>query len=140
MDNAIKVPFEYSDLLEPQETRTYAMDFANKRIIGHIDGKEAVMQSIRKILSTRRFVHLIYNDQYGFDAMNRINVGLTDQYLDSDIPQMTEEALMADDRITGIGNFIYEAAGDAIHIEFTAYTIYGDVEMKGVIQDGKFEY
>lgn len=140
MDNAIKVPFEYSDLLEPQETRTYAMDFANKRIIGHVDGKEAVMQSIRKILSTRRFAHLIYNDQYGFDVMNRISVGLTEQYLDSDIPQMTEEALMTDDRITGIGNFVYDITGDNIYVEFTAYTIYGDVNVRGVIRDGSFEY
>lgn len=142
MDNAIEVPFEYEDLLQTQESRTYAMDFRHKRISGFIEDKEAIMQAIWKILSTRRFVHLIYDDQYGLDVMNRINVGLTQQYLDSDVPKMVEEALLADDRITGVDNFSYEIIppGDSVQMEFTAYTIYGDVEVKGVIRDGSFEY
>lgn len=137
MDNAIEVTFEYEDLLQPQITRTYAMDFQHKRISGYIDDKEAVMQAIWKILSTRRFVHLIYDDQYGLDVMNRINSGLTTQYLDIDVPKMVEEALLVDERITGIDGFSYEIiSGDSVRMSFTAYTIYGDVEIKGVIRDG----
>lgn len=141
MDNAIEVPFEYDDLLRPQESRTYAMDLRHMRISGYVDSKEAVMQAIWKVLSTRRFVHLIYNDQYGLDVMNRINVGLTKQYLDSDVPKMVEEALLTDDRITGVGQFNYEVySGDGVMMEFVTYTIYGDIEVKGVIRDGGFEY
>lgn len=138
MDNAINVPFEYEDLLRPQETRTYAMDFRHKRIAGYVDGKEAVMQAIWKILSTRRFAHLIYDDQYGIDVMNKIGVsGLTKQYLDSDVPKMVAEALLADERIVGVDNFTYEIIGsDGVHMEFTAFTIYGNLEFKGVIRDG----
>lgn len=137
MDNAISVPFEYDDLLKPQETRTYAMDFRHKRIVGFIDDKEAVMQAIWKMLSTRRFAHLLYDDQYGLDVLNRINVGLTKQYLDVDVPKMVEEALLSDERIVGVSNFRYEIlSSDSIHVEFTAITIYGDMKVKGVIRDG----
>lgn len=140
MDNAIVVPFEYDDFLQSQETRTYAMDIRHKRIIGFVNGKEAVLQAIWKILSTVRFAHLIYDDQYGFDLMNRINVGLTKEYLDSDIPKMAEEALLADERISGVNDFSCEVSGDVAHIKFTAHTIYGDIDVKGVIRDGGFEY
>lgn len=138
MDNAINVPFDYEDLVRPQETRTYAMDFRHKRIAGFTDGKEAAMQAIWKILSTQRFAHLIYDDQYGCDIMNKIGAsGLTKQYLDSDVPKMVEEALLADERITGVADFRYEILScDSVHVEFTAYTIYGDLEVKGVIRDG----
>lgn len=141
MDNAIEVPFSYDELLSLQETRTYAMDHRHKRIVGYVDDKEAAMQAIWKVLSTRRFAHLIYDDQYGNDLMNRINVGLTKQYLDTDVPKMIEEALLVDERITGIGNFSYEIlSGDSVRLEFTAYTIYGNIEMKGVIRDGGDQY
>lgn len=137
MDNAISVTFEYDDLLKPQETRTYAMDFRHKRIVGFIDDNEAVMQAIWKILSTRRFVFLIYDDQYGLDVLNRINVGLTKKYLNSDIPQMIEEALLSDERVVGVSDFRYEIlSSDSIHVEFIAVTIYGDMQVKGVIRDG----
>lgn len=141
MDNAIDVPFEYGDLLQPQETRTYAMDFRHKRIAGFTDDKEAVMQAIWKILSTRRFVHLLYDDQYGLDVLNKINVGLTKQYLDSDVPEMVEEALLADERIAGVSDFRYEIlSSDSVHVEFTASTVYGDMQVKGVIRDGSYKY
>lgn len=141
MDNVISVPFEYEDLIQPQETRTYAMDFRHKRISGFVDEKEATMQAIWKILSTRRFVHLLYDDQYGLDVLNKMDTGLTKQYLDSDMPQMVEDALLADERITGVGEFRYEIlSGDSVHVEFTAYTIYGELPVKGVIMDGGYQY
>lgn len=141
MDNAINVPFEYDDLIRPQETRTYAMDFRHKRIIGHTDDKDAVLQAIWKILSTRRFAHLLYDDQYGFDIMNKINSGLTRQYLDSDIPKMVEEALLVDERVIGISDFQYEIKDkDSIYVEFIVSTIYGDERIKGVIRDSGYKY
>lgn len=141
MDNAINVPFEYDDLEAQQETRTYAMDFKHKRIVGFVDDRAAVIQAIWKILSTRRFTHIIYDDQYGLDVLNRMNVGLTKQYLDSDIPKMVEEALLTDERITGIGDYSYEIIScDSVQMNFTAYTIYGDIVMKGVIKDGGYQY
>ena len=72
--------------------RTYRMDFKNKRIIGMVDGVDAAVQAIFKALQTRRFAHIIYDDQYGCDIFNKIgNLSLTQSYLDTDIPAMIED-------------------------------------------------
>lgn len=115
--------------------RTYGMDHAHKRIRGIIDGEDAVRQAIWKILSTRRFAHFLYDDQYGSDIFNKLgDVGLTPDYLDADIPVMVEEALTSDARITGVREFSFEIIGqDAVHVRFIADTIYGDMEMEGIL-------
>lgn len=118
--------------------RTYGMDHAHGRIRGKIDGEEACRQAIWKILSTRRFAYFLYDDQYGSDVFNKIGlIGLTPEYLDADIPVMVEEALTYDDRVTAVRNFAYERVGtDAVHVSFTADTIYGELEMEGVLTNG----
>lgn len=118
--------------------RTYAMDHDHGRIRGMIDGKDAVRQAIWKILSTRRFAYFLYDDQYGSDIFNKIgDVDLTPEYLDADIPAMVMDALLADARITGIRDFSYEIVGqDEVHIQFVAETIYGEMEMEGVLTNG----
>lgn len=138
-EEIISFPFEGDELEDGKQVyRTYRMDFQKKRIGGMVDGKEAIMQAIWKILSTVRFAHLIYDDQYGCDFFNKINEdGLTSAYLDSDMPVMLEDALLSDERILGIADFSYEAVSyGSIHISFTACTVYGDLQMEGVITDG----
>lgn len=138
-DEIVSVPFEDDELEETDPVyRTYRMDFERKRIGGMIDGEEAVAQAIWKILSTTRFAHLIYDDQYGCDFFNKINnSGLTTSYLEADMSVMLEDALMYDERITGISDFSYEILShDSVHVSFVAETIYGELQMEGVIEDG----
>lgn len=138
-DEIVSVPFEDDELEEADPVyRTYRMDFERKRIGGMIDGEEAVAQAIWKILSTTRFAHLIYDDQYGCDFFNKINnSGLTTSYLEADMAVMLEDALMYDERITGISDFSYEILShDSVHVSFVAETIYGELQMEGVIEDG----
>lgn len=138
-EEIISFPFEENELEDGKQVyRTYRMDFQKKRIGGMVDGKEAVMQAIWKILSTVRFAHLIYDDQYGCDFFNKVNDnGFTSSYLDADMPVMFEDALLYDERILGISDFTYEIVShDSIHISFVACTIYGDLQMEGVITDG----
>lgn len=118
--------------------RTYGMDHVHKRIRGMIDGEESVRQAIWKILSTRRFAYFLYDDQYGCDIFNKIgDADLTQEYLESDIPAMIEDALSSDPRITGVSDFYYEILDiDSVHVRFTANTIYGDMEMEGILKDG----
>lgn len=72
LDEIVSVPFDEDDIDESNQVyRTYKMDFERKRIGGMIDGKEAAVQAIWKILSTTRFAHLIYDDQYGCDFSTR---------------------------------------------------------------------
>ena len=138
-EEIVSIPFDEDDInSESRIYRTYRMDFDKKRIGSMIDGKEAVAQAIWKILSTTRFAYLIYDDQYGCDIFSKINdSGLTEDYLESDIPVMIEDALSYDERVTGVSDYSYEIIShDSVHVSFTANTIYGDLEMEGVIADG----
>lgn len=134
--SAISVPFDIEVLEETiSTTRTYKIDPERKRIVGMTDDEEALRQSIWKILSTERFKNLIYTDDYGSEVMARaMDAELTQEFLESDIPDLVEDALIVDDRITGISDVSWEWAGkDSVYLSFTAYTIYGELEIEGVI-------
>lgn len=138
-ENVVVNPFEEEDLDEAEVIyRTYRMDFENKRIIGMTDGMDAAAQAMFKALQTRRFAYLIYDDQYGSDLYNKIgNVSLSKSYLDTDIPVMIEDAFLNDDTILSIDGLSYEIADiDSVYVKFSALTIYGDVDIEGVIADG----
>lgn len=128
--------FDPENLEENPITRTYGMDMIHHRIKGYVDGKEAVMQAIWKILSTVRYANYIYSDNYGCDIMNRIyNSSLSESYLNTDVPAMIEEALLQDDRIKSISDFSWEQTEkDGIHVTFTAHTIYGDLSVESEVE------
>ena len=42
-------------------SKTYRIDFQTGRISGTVDGRDAMVQAIRKILQTERFQYLIYS-------------------------------------------------------------------------------
>lgn len=129
---------EDEDVEETVVYRTYRMDFKNKRIIGMIDGMDAASQAMFKAMQTRRFAYLIYDDQYGSDVFNKIgNMNLAPSYLDVDIPAMIEDIFLNDETILGISDLSYEiVGGDSINVNFTLYTIFGDADFEGVINDG----
>lgn len=136
---AIDVPFEEDDFEDNTGTfRTYKMDFEKKRIVGMIEGIEAANQAIFKALQTRRYAHLIYDEQYGCDIFNKIGDGdLTKEYFDSDIPVMVEDALLPEDMVTGVGELEYDiVSGDSVLVSFEVQTIFGDFEIEGVLTDG----
>ena len=127
--------FDPENLDEEPINRTYGIDLRTHRIKGYVDGKEAVMQAIWKILSTVRHANYIYSEEYGCDIMNRIyNSSLSEEYLNTDVPAMIEECLTQDDRITGVSDFSWERSGsDGVKMQFTANTIYGDLQMEGEV-------
>lgn len=118
--------------------RTYRMDPVKKRIIGTIDGKQAAMQQMWKELLTKRYAYLIYDDQYGDDIMNKIgNMDLTDNYLDNDIPAMIRDCITKDDIVKGVGDIDFEMQErDGVKIQVDVNTIYGDMNVEGVIDYG----
>ena len=138
LNEDLVVSFDPDMLEEAQPTyRTYRMDFKNKRIVGMVDGIEAAEQAAIKSLSTRRFAHIIYSDQYGSDVFNKINdSGLTHDYMQSEMPVMIEDTLLADERMLEITNFGYEIlASDSVHVNFDLVTIYGELPLEEVIKD-----
>ncbi len=134
--SVISVPFDIEELeTEQQTTRTYGMDMERKRIIGMVDGEDALRQAIWKMLSTERFKHLIYSDNYGSEIMDRaMDTELTEEFLECDIPELVKDALLIDDRILEVNNITWNWVSiDSVAIACDVVTIYGDMEIEGVI-------
>ncbi|MBQ3566888.1 MAG: DUF2634 domain-containing protein [Oscillospiraceae bacterium] len=72
---AVDIEIPLSDIEEEAEkpSRTYCLDLDKGRIIGMVDGIDAVKQAVEKALSTRRFYCLIYDSDYGCDATNAVH-------------------------------------------------------------------
>ena len=60
----IPIPFETIENEQEKPSRTYRIDWDEGRIIGFVDGQEAMNQYIKKAIRTRRFRCLIYSNQH----------------------------------------------------------------------------
>lgn len=132
---SVIAPFPISDVEQAQEqpSLTYRLDFQKKRIIGRVDGLEAVEQCIHKMLTTPRFRCLLYDNQYGSEIKEMIIAGdTTQEYIETELPRMVEDALSIDSRILGIRDFAFEIDGDSVHITFAVDTIFGETTIEEV--------
>lgn len=115
-------------------TKTYGIDFEKKSISGYVDELQAICQFAQKALMTSRIKHFIYSDQYGNDLIAALrNEKMSDAYIKEELPRLIEDALLCDDRITGIDNISFDSSGDSICYEFDLYSIYGQLKMTGEI-------
>ncbi|TQR44910.1 DUF2634 domain-containing protein [Paenibacillus popilliae] len=125
-----------SDLIYSEmPSLTYRIDFDNGRIIGKVDGTEAVRQAIQKILSIERYEHLIYSFNYGFEQEGL--VGSDASFLRSELKRRIQEALLQDDRIMSIENFDITTDGEAATVSFVVVSTFGEIFMDSeVSRDG----
>ena len=108
-------------------TKTYKLDTVNKRIVGTVEGRDAVLQFIRKALSTDKYAFEIYDWRYG-NELYRL-VGHSYDYVVARIPNIFKEALLVDDRIIDVRDFTFTRTQvDAIHVSCTIDTVYGKLE------------
>jgi len=122
---------------EELSTRTYKLDLDSGRIVGFVDGLEAVEQAIRKAILTPRFKCLIYSDQYGSEIEDAIIVkDASDDYIRAAIQGFVEDALSADSRVISISDVDVDISGDAAYIFFSCETIYGEVEIEEELGNG----
>ncbi|MCD3211829.1 DUF2634 domain-containing protein [Clostridium botulinum C/D] len=122
LDDNIEVEENYIE-----STKTYKIDFENDRIIGFCDGIESLKQAIYLILNTERYEHLIYSDNYGSELKDLINKDR--DIAESEYKRRVKEALLQDDRINNVDNFIFNYDGDNVLIEFIVFSVYGEFSM-----------
>ena len=130
----IPLPIETVAEATEKPSRTYRLDLEHGRIVGMVDGLEAVKQAIQKAILTPRFKCLIYDHQYGCEAEEAIiTKDATREYTQAVIEGFVVDALRPDTRVLSISNFQTEFEGDEARFSFLANTIYGPVEIEGVI-------
>lgn len=103
---------------------TYKLDLKNKRIIGMIDGLEACVQAMLKIILTERYSTVIYSSEYGTELETLIGVNIP--LVQTDLERRLREALSVDVRFVDIKQFTTSVTGfNEIEVQFLLETIYG---------------
>lgn len=109
-----------------QPTKTYQMDLENERVIGNVEGLEAMKQAIFKILNTERYQYLVYSWNYGSEFQDLFGMPVT--YVCPELERRITEALTWDKRIKEVTDFSFDTSQRGTVIaSFTVHTIYGNV-------------
>ena len=118
--------------IETEPSKNYKMDLNGNSVRGFCDEKEAMKQTIFRILSTERYQNIIYSWNYGIETMDLYGKPTT--YVVPELKRRITEALLVDDRITSVKDFDFDTTQKgSVHAYFTVVTIFGDVQSeKGV--------
>ena len=109
-----------------QPSKQHKMNLDRTRIFGTCDNLEAVKQTIYKILNTERYAYLIYSWNYGIELMDLY--GKAPTFVCPELERRVKEALLQDDRITGVDNFKFDISKKGVvSTTFTAHTLFGDL-------------
>ncbi|MUT67823.1 DUF2634 domain-containing protein [Paenibacillus sp. NEAU-GSW1] len=109
-----------------QTSKTYGLHVETGRIAGTVDGLEAMRQAVFKMMQTVRYEHFVYSSDYGFEPVSLAGVDIG--FVKSELKRRIQEALLQDERITGVNEFELTADGDAILAKFAVQTIFGDFQ------------
>lgn len=112
---------------EEQPTKVYKMDLKGDSIRGFTDRKEAMEQAVFRILNTERYQFIIYPWYYGIETLDLYGEPVT--WVCPELERRITEALMIDDRISGVTDFEHDLdVKGIINTSFTVHTIYGDLK------------
>lgn len=117
--------FESELEIEEQPSKTYKIDLVRKRVIGYVDGREAIEQAIYKILATDRYEYLIYSWNYGAEIAQLF--GQPIPYVYSELKRLITEALTHDERIEAVDAFLFSKNKSKVSVEFVAHTVEGNI-------------
>ncbi|NHN31123.1 DUF2634 domain-containing protein [Paenibacillus agricola] len=109
-------------------SKTYSFDFNTGELgLSTVDGIDALRQFIAKAIYTARFRFLIYTSQYGCEIDDLIGQDVSTALLQAEIPRVLKEALIYDDRILDVRNFVIRRGtgteADALYVSFTVDSV-----------------
>lgn len=111
---------------QEQPSLTYRMDVKQERIVGKIDGIEAVKQAVYKALNTERYNYPIYSWNYGVETKDLY--GRDMDYCKSELKRRIGEALTQDDRIDSVSDFEFTVDGSKLTAFFVVHSNVGSFE------------
>lgn len=97
-----------------------------------VEGPDALSVWIAKALLTARYRWPIYSPAFGCELENIIGYDLPRAVLESEIPRLIREALIYDDRIEDVKDFVIERGADWLKVTFTVVTFDGQTLRQGV--------
>lgn len=105
---------------------TWGIDHDTQRIVGTVDLLTAVKQAVDVYLNVQRFRWQIYRPYTGSEFDNLL--GMPSGYVGSELQRRIRDALLVDDRITGISDFTYSAENDTLTASFNVHCVYGSFQ------------
>ena len=105
------------------DSKTYYIDFKKDVMRGTTDGIQALKQAIFLILSIERYDYVIYSWNYGIELKDLFGKPTT--YACAVLPSRIKQALMQDDRIQDVSDFVTKAEGNTVQAEFKVKSIFG---------------
>lgn len=108
-------------------SNTFKINFNKNEIKNNIDNVNALKQAIYKILMTKRYLHAIYDWNYGVEIDDLI--GMPKAMVKSQIPNRITDALIIDDRIITVCDFEFfdgKNKGELI-VKFCVKSIFGNI-------------
>lgn len=129
-------PFDIDDeeidpVIEEDKTPSdYEIDLNTGRLTGHIiSGLDAVKQWAYIVLLTERYFYPQYTWDHGSELQTLIGQNYDEDYIQSEVQRMIEDALMVSDDVLGIDDVICIMDKDKLTVTFTINTVYGRGEM-----------
>ena len=113
------------NVVEAKKQPSLTLDETN--ILLETDGVHALKQSIRRMLTTERFIYTIYDHRYGVE-LDALFGGEMD-YAQMDIARRIKEALYEDDRIHEVHSFSTKVKKDEFYVQFMVDSDFGTFEM-----------
>lgn len=119
-------------VFESQPGLTWWRDPQTNRIVGQADGFKAVTQAVEVMLSVERFRWQIYKPFFGvsWDGLIGLDVG----YVAAELQRRVRDAVMIDDRVTGVANYSYTFDGDNLTAKITVNTVFGSLNQTVEVQ------
>ena len=109
-----------------QPSLTWHLDRETGRIEGTCDGYDAMKQAVEIILGVERYRWQIYQPTSGmqWDGL----LGQDTGFVAAELQRRLLDALLQDDRVTGLKDYSYNVNGQSLVVTFTVTTVYGDVK------------
>lgn len=97
-----------------------------------VEGIDALKVWIEKAIRTARYRWPIYTFNYGCELEDIIGHNIPRSVLESEVRRVIREALIYDDRIEDVRDFVIERTGDQLKVTFTVVTFLGDTHRQEV--------
>lgn len=104
-------------------SKDYALNREEKVVNSYVEGIEEIKQAVYLILSTEKYEHEIYSQDYGFEKADLFGEPI--EFVEPEVERRIEEALLADDRIDSVSDFEFEVSKGKLHVTFTVVTTEG---------------
>lgn len=122
-NDGLVADFEIAEL----PSRTFLLNFETGRIEEEITGKDAVKQAVYIIMSVERYSALCHNFNFGIELKNLL--GKHPRIVRAKLPRVIREALMQDDRILSVQNFLIKVHKDEIYCDCDIISKEGDFKL-----------